>query len=76
MATSSSEQPSIEKSTVDDFAPVVGGNGEAKQGPRKPRPKDRESALREADLIIEKLEESYRRTAAVLRSLNNIASKF
>ena len=60
---------------VDDFAPVVGGNGEAKKGLRKPRPKDRESALREADLIIEKLEESYRRTAAVLRSLNNIASK-
>ena len=26
--------------------------------------------------ILEKLEESYRRTASVLRSLNNMASKF
>ena len=65
----------MKKSTADARASVVGGNPEAKKGLRKPCPKDRETALREADLIIERLEESYRRTAAVLRSLNNVASK-
>ena len=65
----------MEKPATDACASSVGGNAEAKKGPRKPMPKDREAALREADRIIEKLEESYRRTAVVLRSLNNIASK-
>ena len=75
MAASSFEQSPVQKSAFDPHAPVAGGNGEAKKGPRKPMPKDREAALGEADRIIEKLEESYRRTAVVLRSLNNIASK-
>jgi hypothetical protein len=47
---------------------------EEKQSSRKTNPKDREAALREADRIIAKLEQSYLRTATALRSLNNVGS--
>jgi len=74
MSTSTFQQPHMKKPAPDPSARITGGNG--KQEARNPRAKDREPALREADRIIEKLEESYSRSGQVLRSLNNIGSKF
>lgn len=73
MSTSTFQQPHIVKSAPAASAPISGGTNE--QAVRKPRPKDRESALREADRIIEKLEESYWRTGTVLRNCSNFGSK-
>ena len=43
--------------------------------PFKPKPTNRDAALREADRIIEGLELSYERTAGILRTLDRIATR-
>ncbi|MFP6901067.1 MAG: hypothetical protein VCA36_08990 [Opitutales bacterium] len=76
MSTSTFGQFPKKNPAPDGLVQRAAVNKEEKQAPRKTRPEDRETALREADRIIEKLEQSYLRTATVLRSLNNVDSKF
>ena len=74
MSTSTFGQSPKKNPAPDGFVQAAGVNKEEEQYPRKTNPEDREAALREADRIIEKLEESYIRTATALRSLNNVGS--
>ena len=54
------------------FDPVIVGHGSSRL--RDSKTTDRQEALREADQIIERLEESYRRNALVLRTLTRMTS--
>ena len=64
----------MKNSTSDELTKADCVKKDEEQSPRKTNPKDREEALREADRIIAKLEQSYLRTATALRSLNNVGS--
>ena len=74
MSTSTFGQSPKKNPAPDGLVRAAAVNKEEKQASRKTRPEDREAALREADRIIEKLEQSYLRTATALRSLNNLGS--
>ena len=54
------------------FDQAIGGHGSSRL--RDSKTTDRQEALREADQIIEGLEESYRRNALVLRTLTRMTS--
>ena len=73
-STSTSGQSLMKNSAPEELAQANCVNKEEKKNSRKTTPKDREEALREADRIIEKLEQSYVRTATALRSLKNVGS--
>ena len=56
------------------FDQVFGGHGSTGTFVRNSKTKERREALREADQIIEGLEESYRRNLVVLRALTRMTS--
>ncbi len=77
LASNAEIEPSDKERSQADFGLLprtdasAGGVGK----PFKSESKNRDSALREAESIIERLELSYSRNAAVLRTLDRMASR-
>ena len=78
MAVSTIERTDVETPETEfGFAQVVGGKEGEGGATATPEAlvENHETALREADRLIEELKESYRSTAMVLRALDSILAK-